>query len=72
MCSFAFVNILDFLELDIGHCDCPRPAAANRPNPPSSTGMRLLSCSERRIAVETKIRKGKENAEEGESVNESK
>ena len=20
----------DFLELDIGHCDCPRPAAANR------------------------------------------
>lgn len=35
-------------------------------------GMRLLSCSERRIAVETKIRKGKENAEESESVNESK
>ena len=29
MCSFAFVNETDFLELDIGHCDRLRPAAAN-------------------------------------------
>ena len=53
MCSFAFVNILDFLELDIGHCDCPRPAAANTLRIIEANLM-LVPCSlnpERRVSL---------------------